>query len=525
MIFRRLLTLSLLCFAAAAQAASVQKLNYRVIPGPFKPTPLNVRLFWGGAIQQLHSQLKAKNQLSLATPQALRVFEAARLGSNIPFYDSLPQKYQTKPWLFLKLDVKRKTEILNKGAAAAVDRVAQELGSTPSTQAEAVPAGPAVRSWHPVLERSKPAVEKVLFAKTITAEQQAFLQESLRRRKVPWYDGLAKVGVNMKAAAAPTLMVREVQPKGTAGDLSFIMEWEQGKTQIGAFRAVVHKDDFQPELFRASLPPPPIEDQITLRFRQGVSEKDAALFLEKQNLRFISKSWQGDYLVAATGRQEAALSARRLSRMGSVLYASGKGAAFGQARRARLVFKKDGMTEAAVAGIFKKFDLTVLEDGRDGSYVVGTPKSFSSEKLMAEAAVFYAAPLASGVPEKKQLILRLKAEPRDLKFLSKMGFRLLGQLNSRSFLVSARKRTGAQNVVESLVSVGALSEEKVDAAINSLREASQGYRVSGSQFNEDNMYSRQALVLAGATGAQLKRFDLAAEESSSRGEFKSYSGG
>ncbi|MFH2201862.1 MAG: hypothetical protein ABIJ96_01990 [Elusimicrobiota bacterium] len=424
---------------------------------------------------------------------------------------------------------------------------------------------PSAEKWSNVPARKKAAVNEVSFAKGISAEHQEMFRESLTRRKAGWFRELGRMGVNLLGPVAPVLTVREIEE--TRGGVRFVVDWTQGPTHLGSFRATIGRDDPKPALRRLPAPMPPVEQQLTIRFNskvigstpegihfvKEVTERDIAEYLEENGLRLLSRLGKGMYKVAVTGKAEAEAVAKEMSGLGIVHYATPATVEIPEENQFHVVFKKTRVvefeiavevevTEQEIGAALRAQGLTVLEVDRDGIYRVGG----GAAALTDSALVLYASPVLAAAPDERRIVLQFAdtvivggiiesavGEDQIADLLRERGLTVLEDLGSRTYILAVPEGALGKDVapalealgmVKSAVAVGTLSDDVIKSAAQSVASY-KGRPWSSTEYNMHYGMTYASLVQRGATKAQLEEYRrLCAEAPVRGGGFNPWSG-
>lgn len=434
----------------------------------------------------------------------------------------------------------------SRAAADAVFSENSRNGSAAAVQATAL--GTAVRPsglQKPAAgKRYAPAVSNVSFADGITPEQQSLLWESLKRRKAGWFRELARMGMKLDGPNAPVLTVRSTKVL-KSGKTEFTVDWKQGETRLGSFRAIIPADKLSPDLRRMADPPAPEEKQLTIRFKKTVdgnaqlSRAEIEAFLESRGLRLLSGGYDGIYRAATTGEATPASVARAISGRGIVLYATPLKLDIPEERRLRVVFKKGSASESAIGDLLRDAGLTVLKTEYDGSWLLGLDKGLAeaaAAKLEKAGIVLFASALKLDIPENLHAIVRFQeaaGEDQVAALLRGRGLRVVQAHGDGVYRVAARDGTGGGDLAAALASeaavksatpVGLLKDEEIRSAAQSVASY-KGRPWSSVDYNISYGGSYSYLVQRGATMAQLKLFsDLCDAAPMRGGGFNPWSG-
>ena len=379
--------------------------------------------------------------------------------------------------------------------------------------------------------RSSPLLGGISYAPEISAEDRAFLNETLSRRKAGWTRQLKAMGLDLAAGAAPTVSVKSSRDLPKIGKVEFVVEWNRGERFVGAFRAVVARKNLDPELRRLPAPEPPKERQIRLRFKKSAPEAGVAAVLEKLGLRLLSKSWDGFYMVAVTGKNRAETVAKKLAKEGPVLYATPSAQEISEADQLRLIFKS-GAGEDEIAATLNEFGLRVLEV-KDGSWRVGAErlsKSGAAARIGRKPAVFYATPLKDESSWTRQVVLTFKdgtSQDDMADFFRRRGLRVSKDLGGGAFRLSAldpepvnnrelSASLGLEDAVASAVALGTVSDDSIRASAQGVASY-KGRPWSSTEYNLNYAMGYDGLERRGATPQQLDLFRKLCDEAPMRG--------
>jgi len=437
----------------------------------------------------------------------------------------------------------RQTAASAESARSAADDIFSEHRGGGSVSAAAAPAlRPSGLSKPAAAGRYAPAVSRVKFSENVLAEHQALFWESLKRRKAGWSRELARMSVRLDGPVAPELTVRSAEAlKGaSAGKVAFTVDWKQGETHMGSFRAIIPAAKLSPDLRRLADPPAPEEKQLTLRFKKNAAEIEK--FLDDHGLRLLSKGYDGVYRVAVTGKETAASTARALSGDGIVLYAAPVQLSMPEERQLRVVFidakGESSASETRIGDLLREAGLTVLETDRDGVWRLGLEQGSAeatAAKLEASGIVLYATPMTTDIPENRQAIVRLQASVEDdvAVLLRRHGLRVLEAYGDGVYKVGApagitgealAKKLTSEAHVKSAIPVGSVEDEDVRSAAQGAI-SHKGRPWSSSEYGMVYGMGYSDLLLRGATAAQLKLFsDLCAAAPVRGGGFNPWSG-
>lgn len=417
------------------------------------------------------------------------------------------------------------------GAAAHGAGITLEDALTGRRSAGAVFAAPSspVNAALPTA-RSAPAVSGISYARGITKAQRAVLDESLKRRKAGWFRGLSRMGVALEGPVAPALKVTKAEALKTGS--AFTVEWKQGATKLGTFRVVVPTKDPEPEFRRLADPAPEDKKIVLLRF-QDVPEADVLAFAAAKNLRVVARGWRDQpWTFAVTGRDRAAVVAKRLNGVGPVLSATAKAAVYAEEDQIIVAFVP-GTAGQAFAAAFRRHELTVLEKSQDNIWRLGAAKGRGAkalDSLRHDGTVFYARALKAEIPETLQAVLTLAPAAGALElpaFLARHGLTVLAELGGRTYLVGGTADAAAlaaDPAAASVVAVGSLADSAVEAAANGTASY-KGRPWSSTEYNLNWAMGYDSLRRRGATAAQLKRYEeLTAAAPIRGGSFNPWSG-
>ena len=389
--------------------------------------------------------------------------------------------------------------------------------------------------------RSAPAVSGVSYARGIEKRHKDYLNESLRRRKAGWFRGLARMGVTLEGPTAPKLKVTAAKDRSSkvmavVTAVEYTVSWTQGPMKSGSFRVVVPMKDPEPELSRLAAPAIPAEKQVVLRVKSGTPEAEARAFFEAQGLRVVNRSYDGLWTVAVTGRQGAAAAARRLSGKGFVIHAAAKNAVFAEADQV-LVSAKAGITEDALAALFSRHGLVVIEKRRDGLWRAAAAKGKSAKTLSAlgqDDAVFFARPLVLEAPETRMAVVTLRPgsdAQAASAFFKRHGLTVVDELGEQTYKVAGSLDAAAlaallakDEAVAQTVAVGSLSDAEIESAARGAASY-KGRPWSSTEYSYNWALTQSWLVRRGATAAQLALFEkLTSEAPVKNGGFNPWSG-
>lgn len=414
------------------------------------------------------------------------------------------------------------SQVIAPDLARASD--ARQSGEASSGSAERVMAallGPTKKSSPGVFAASQavpgrkaPLVPGVVFAPAVTPEQQARLTESLTRRKAGWSRGLAQVGVKLSGPVAPQLSVREAKDIVRAGVLQetvYTVDWSQGRTHLGSFRAAVAVKDPAPKIRSLGAPAAAPEQRLRIRFRADVSAAEIEAFLETHQLRSLSRSYKNEVAAAVTGEDKAGEVSRALSARGIVLYATDDAFKPADARQLTVRFKR-GAADAEIQRVLRGHGLRVLSIGYGGEYVLGVEEGSggaAAALLSAEGPVFWASPKISEAREDRMAVLRFKEGSEDEMAAVLRGLTVVKAYDERSFrvagAVSARELAeslASEGAVLSAVAVGSVRDEQVRGYARGTA-SHKGRPWSSTEYNMSYAMGYDALAAAGATEAQL----------------------
>ena len=422
--------------------------------------------------------------------------------------------------------------------------------------------------------RQAPLLSNLGFSETVSAEHQSLLLETLSRRKAGWTRGLSAAGIKLAGPVAPVLSVRSSRAISQGTKVEFTVEWTQGPTHVGAFRAVIALKNLEPEVRRLAEPQPPKESQLRIRFKKTtvtdaggvvtevtITDEEISRFLEKKGLRVLTKGWDGFYGVSVTGNAQADAVARELSGQDMVLFATPATWTVPETSQLRLVFKKTTVrqvgkamvetqvSEDEVGALLRQQGLRVLSLGRDGVYVVGAEglsPAAAARRLQKQAGVLYASPVKFDAPWTKTLILKLRtsvvvrgvesavSEDDAAGLFKRYGLLVVADLGGGTYKVarlsddaSAKEAAAAlaqEPAVESAVALGGLTDERIRSAARGVA-AHKGRPWSSTEYNMSYGMTYDSLERAGATPEQLQLFEkLCAEAPIIGGSFNPWSG-
>jgi hypothetical protein len=263
----------------------------------------------------------------------------------------------------------------------------------------------------------------------------------------------------------------------------------------------------------------------------------------------LRKDWTGSYDVAVTGKNKARAFASSVSGKGPIFYARAQSVRIPESRQLTLTLK-NGADQAAAAKLFRANDLYVLEKDRDGrNFRVGTTPGVSAAKtasrLTSRGIVQLAKPLVSGAAEDQIVVVQFNrptygenarpgAQEADIARTMLRGkLEVVEDLGDGAFKVAAAEKTDGKKLAEKLrkfkhiasaLHVGAAGDSDVKSAAASAT-AYKGRPWSQTEYNMHYHYARAALIMKGATDAQLKEFArLSAEAPIKGGSFNPWSG-
>jgi hypothetical protein len=437
-------------------------------------------------------------------------------------------------------------------SAAAENMLAPILGrgrtadlSVPTPQ-DHTPAPPRrLPALAPSKAKGSPLLSQISFAQGVAAEHQALLQETLSRRKAGWTRGLTAVGIDLNRPA-PVLTVRSAKVIEKGKKVTFVVDWTQGRTRLGAFQASVSLKDLQPAIWRLQPPPVPQELQIKLRFRNTATETDIAQFLETHNLRQLYKNSDG-HIVAVTGDDQSEAVARAISGQGPVLFASPAALKLPAANQLRIVFKqsiphkhKDDQprletetSEAAIADILHSRGLRVLAmDRMTNVWTVGAKGLDSlamAKTIQSLPDVFYVSPVEFSTPWTRQLVVGfpkgysieqvsdlLRGHGLLIESDLKDGYYRLAQVSDDTSASELAQTLAQESVVKYVTPLGLLDDESVRQSAKSVA-VNKGGIYSHTDYNIYYYYAQQGLERAGATPEQLKLFARLCDEAPVKG--------
>lgn len=409
-------------------------------------------------------------------------------------------------------DLARASDARQSGEASSgsAERVmAALLGPTRKPTAAVNAATPAAAPG-----RKAPLVSDVVFAPSVTPEQQARFTESLTRRKAGWSRGLAQVGIKLAGPVAPQLSVREVKEVLRGGVLTetvYTVDWSQGRTHLGSFRAAVAAKDPAPKIRSLGAPAAAPEQRLRIRFRAEVTPAEIEAFLEEHQLRSLGRSYKNEVAAAVTGEDKADEVSRALSARGIVLYATDDAFKPADARQLTVRFKR-GADDAEIQQVLRDNGLRVLSIGYDGEYVLGVEEGSggaAAARLSATGPVFWASPKISEASESAMAVLRFKDASEDEMAAVLRGLTVVRAYGERSFRVAAAvsarelaESLASEGAVLSAVAVGAVSDEQVRGYARGTA-SHKGRPWSSTEYNMSYAMGYDALEAAGATEAQL----------------------
>jgi hypothetical protein len=422
-----------------------------------------------------------------------------------------------------------------EGAAAAAESVmspviGKSVQGSPSAAAAPEQTSPSAPKAASVRLRGAPVIQGLSYAAEVSAEHQALLAESLTRRKAGWTRGLAAMGLKLDGPVKPQVTVKSAREIAKGAKVEYTLEWNQGETRVGAFKAIVARKDAQPELRRGVAPEPAKEKQIRVRFKKDAPAADIEAFLESLGLRLLSKGWgDGYYRVSVTGQDQADAKARGLSRSGLVLYATPETFAVPQARQVQLVFKKDA-GEDRIASALAAHGLRVLSLDYYGNYTVGAEDldaAAAARSLQAGAGVHYARPVVFDPPASSQLIVSLRDGVGDIApLLRSYGLMVVKVLNNGAYKVArVSDATPAKDILEDVskepvvkaaIILGGVTDEQIQSAARGVASY-KGRPWSSTEYNMNYGMTYWSLEERGATPEQLKLFEKLCDEAPVRG--------
>ena len=385
--------------------------------------------------------------------------------------------------------------------------------------------------------RGAPVLTKVSYAPEVSAQHQQILTESLTRRKAGWIRGLATMGVKLEGPVAPAVTVKAAKDVAKGTKVEYTMEWNQGETRVGSFKAYITLKNANPELRRGVAPEPAKEQQIRVRFKKDAPAADIEAFLESQGLRLLSKGWgNGYYRVSVTGGDGADAKASGLSRSGLVLYATPETFAVPQARQVQLVFNKDA-GEDQIAAALAAHGLRVLSLDYYGNYTVGAEDldaAAAARSLQAGAGVHYARPVVFDPPASSQLIISLQDGGDIAPLLGRYGLMVVKVLNNGAYKVARvsdakpakdiLEDVSKETTVKAAIVLGGVTDEQIQSAARGTASY-KGRPWSSTEYNMNYGMTYWYLEERGATSEQLKEFERLCDEAPVRaGGFNPWSG-
>lgn len=406
--------------------------------------------------------------------------------------------------------------------------------------------------------KTSPLLKKVSYSSEIPAESRSLFQETLSRRKASWIRQLGAVGVKLIGPVEPVLSVRSSKDLLKGEKVEFIVDWTQGETHIGSFKAVVTRKNLNAELRRLPAPEPPKEKQIRVRFKKTtvinvggirmesqVSDDYIASYLEKKGLRLLSKGWEGDYLVSVTGADKADAVSREISGTGIVLYATPAAFTAPESEQVQVMFKKTSVSEDEIGGLLAEQGLAVLKLDRDGTYTVGaegiSPLAVA-RALSQQPGVLYAKPAKFDPSDASQLIIKLResyivstggldienaVSEDDLSaLLRRHGLMPVKILNNGAYKVSRISdetpgkdlvaAVSQEPIVKEALALGGVTDEAIKSAASGVASY-KGRPWSSTEYNMAYGTTYWNLEERGATAGQLKLFEMLCDEAPVRG--------
>jgi hypothetical protein len=422
----------------------------------------------------------------------------------------------------------------NEGSAAAAESMmspvigksAQGSDAPVAAPEQASPSAPKAAG---VKLRGAPVLRGISYAAEVSAEHQALLDESLTRRKAGWTRGLAAMGLKLDGPVKPQVAVKSTRELAKGAKVEYTVEWNQGETRVGAFKAVVARKDAQPELRRGVAPEPAKEKQIRVRFKKDAAAADIEAFLESRGLRLLSKGWgAGYYRVSVTGQDQADAKARSLSASSLVLYATPETFALPQDRQVQLVFQKDA-GEEQIASALAAHGLRVLSLDYYGNYTVGAEDldaAAAARSLQAGAGVHYARPVVFDPPASSQLIVSLQDGGDIAPLLGRYGLMVVKVLNNGAYKVArVSDATPAKDILEDVskeaivkaaIVLGGVTDEQIQSAARGVASY-KGRPWSSTEYNMNYGMTYWYLEEQGATSEQLKEFERLCDAAPMRG--------
>jgi hypothetical protein len=331
--------------------------------------------------------------------------------------------------------------------------------------------------------------------------------------------------------------------------VAFNVVWEQGERNLGAFRTVISKEKLEVSLSKRAAPKADPRKVLTLQFLKDTPQSTIDAFLEKHELRLLRKDWTGFYEVAVTGKTKAGQFARSVSGLGSVFYASTKNAEAKESKQLRITVRGD-TAQQDIAKLLRKHNLRVLERDRDGiNFRVAVAGNTSAQKMAARLTsrgiVYFAHPVQSNIAEDREVIIQFTkgtfggnatkaaTEAEIARALRRGKLQVIEDLGDGTFKVAAVRNTPGVKLAKSLIKfkhivsavpIGAATDEDVKSAARSAASY-KGRPWSSTEYNMHYHYIHVALVLKGATKAQLAEFArLASEAPIKGGSFNPWSG-
>jgi hypothetical protein len=432
------------------------------------------------------------------------------------------------------LNALRSPDVKGEDAASAAEQImspvlgktqgAASLAVSEPAQEQAVPS----KAAHAGL-RGSPLLNRIGFSEGVPAQHQSLFQETLTRRKAGWTRQLAAMGVKLDGPLAPILTVRSSKDIAKGTKVEFTIDWNQGETHVGAFKAVVTLKNVDPDLRRLPAPEPAKERQIRIRFNKSALAPDIDSYLERKGLRLLSKSWDGDYTVATTGRDQADALARDISGTGIVLSATPVSFSVPESDQVQIVFKKDH--EDGIGLLLRRMDLRVISIDREGLYTVGAQGLAAVEtagRLQGEAGVLYAKPVRFSPPASSQLIIQWNQTSEDAAadLLKRHGLMMVKVLNNGAYKVARVSDASLtkdmiaaisqEPIVKQALALGGLTEEQIRSGAKGAASY-KGRPWSATEYNMAYGTTYWDLEERGATPEQLKLFEKLCDEAPVRG--------
>ncbi|MBI5624747.1 MAG: hypothetical protein HY924_13290 [Elusimicrobia bacterium] len=445
-----------------------------------------------------------------------------------------------------------------------------DLALSPAESGTPVMPGQGLQAPAKNARKTTRLVKQVSYSEAVPDESKALMEETLSRRKASWIRQLGAMGVELAGPVEPVLSVKASRDILKGEKVEFTVEWNQGETKVGSFKAVVTRKNLNPDLRRLPAPPVADEKKVVLRFKKSVvkdaaglkieaavTDADIKAFLEEHRLRLVTEDrYNGIVIAAVTGKDEAPSLSDELTGRGLLLSAAPFKLDAPAERQIRLVFKKTtvkdfgvrvevGVSDTDKAELLRSKGLRVLEITRDGEFRVAVAPGVSADAAAADLAgtgiVRHAYAALADAPEDRQVVLKfrdtaaidaggLKVETKIgddqvAEVLTSRGIRVLESLGEGFYRVAAAEgMTGkelasalaAEAGVASAVAVGGLSDAEVEASARGAASY-KGRPWSSTEYNMNYSMTEWNLVERGATKAQLEKFRKLCDEAPVRG--------